>query len=454
MRSPNFKKRSTRRIFGYSLACCLGVAGAASAQSDGVTNLPSESPVTPIAAAVDAGQPAAAPAAVTVAPMSLDACIATALAQQPAIRAAQASLAAAESSKAGVDSIRFAAILSPDIPIRRKQACLGVSIAAAGLQHAEWEARYAVTRTFYSVQYARVQLGVIDNVIEKLSLSLDKARKLVEIGDPTFKVTKIDVDTINLNLEFAKAKRAEASTGILKAIAGLREAMGVGLEFPLEVPVEPLPALVSIPDKAQLISHALTNRGEMAMAAAASEVTALEIQAQKRMWFRPQVKTFAAGADIHAKQIPQGVANGEYRPGALPPEMSAYMVGMRHHRTDRAAHLNDRAGAVVEKTENLITLEVEATYLKWQEAADKIKNLAHTPDMGARIGKSVKDRFDTGSVSGEELLRARTLEDLAQSQYNEALFNHVLALAALERVSAGGFRFPSLPAPTVVAAPK
>jgi len=60
----------------------------------------------------------------------------------------------------------------------------------------------------------------------------------------------------------------------------------------------------------------------------------------------------------------------------------------------------------------------------------------------AKIATTVRGRFDAGNVSGEELLRSQTMEDYARSQYTQALFNHVLALAALERSTAGGYRMP------------
>jgi outer membrane protein TolC len=238
--------------------------------------------------------------------------------------------------------------------------------------------------------------------------------------------------------------------GILKAVAGLREAMGVGLDYPLNVPNEALPALVEGFDKNTLIAAALCQRGEMSQAAAAAQVAGLEIDAQRRLLFRLQTKTFAAGADIHAKQIPQGVANGEYRPGAIGLEMPPFFAGHRHERVDRAADLSARADAVVNKTTNLITLEVEVAYLKWQEAADRVRNLTGAADQAAKTAEKVKGRFDQNATTGEELMRVRTMEDYANSQYNEALFNHAVALATIERATAGAYRFPSsvvVPAP-------
>jgi outer membrane protein TolC len=375
--------------------------------------------------------------------LHLAACIQLGLEHQPALAAARASLAAAYSGQQAVNNLRFARLVSRELGIRRQQACLGVTIASAGLQHAEWETRYAVVRTYYSVQYARLQKTVIDNALAKINDAHAQAQKLVAAGQPEFKVTKIDIKIIEINRELLKTRQAEADVGIQKALAGLREAIGVDLDFPLDIIVEPLPALVTDFNKEELIAQARANRSELTQATSVNRVTELEVAAQQRLLFRPQAKTFASASDIHAKPIPQGVNNGEYRPGAIGPEMPAYLVGRRSDRVQRASDLNERSVAVVDKTENLIALEVEATYLKWVEAARSVQGLAKTPAMARDVADDVRKRFNDGAVSGEEYLRARTYEEQVQAAYNVALFQHALALAALERVTAGGYRIPA-----------
>lgn len=378
------------------------------------------------------------------APLDLEACIQLGMERQPALAAARASLAAAQSGQQAVNSLPiFAGLVSRDVPIRREQSCLGVTIAAAGLTQAEWETRYAVRRMFYSVKYARMQKEVIDRAVQKIDDAHKKAEQLVKAGDPNIKVTQIDVDTLAVNKEFFKTKQAEATVGVQKALAGLREALGVGLDFPLEVVDAPLPPLVKEINRREMIDLAVANRAELQQASAMLSVTSLEIDAQRRLWFKLQTNTFAYGGDIHAKPIPQGVANGEYRPGAIGPEMPVAMVGKRADRIQRAGDFNARAQAVVDKTENLITLEVEATLLKWLEAAQNVQNLAKTPTMAKSIGDTVRKRFNDGNATGEEYLRASTLEDQADALFNQAKFEHALALAALERVTAGGYRVPS-----------
>lgn len=383
-------------------------------------------------------------APVTVAKLNLDQCIQIGLERQPALAAARASLNAAQSGYQAVSNLPLTArLVSRDIPIRLEQSCLGVTIAAAGLEQAEWETRYAVRRTYYSVQYARQQYAVVSDAVEKIDDAYKKSIKLLEAGDPNLKVTTIDRDNLKIAKAIVGTKEAEARVGISKAMAALREALGVGLDFPLDVVVEPLPPLVSEPNKEELIRQALANRPELQQALAMNAVTDLEITAQGRARFKLQVPTFAAGGDIHAKPIPQGVANTEYRPGAIGPEMPPFLFGKRADRMQRAGDFSDRAVAVVDKTENLIALEVEATYLKWFEAAQNIQNLEPLPKDAESVAARVKDRFDMGNVSGEEYLRARTQANQIQALLNQARFEHAVALAALERVTAGGYHIPA-----------
>ena len=372
------------------------------------------------------------------APLTLPQLISLGLERQPALAAAQASLAAAESGLRGVDSLRFGAFFAKDLPIRKRQSCLGVTIAEAGLRQAEWETRYAVVRNYYSVIYAREQLAVVHRMKGKLEEALMQARKLLKVGDPMVQITQLDIDVLSLNLKLLNSKEVEAQIGIRKAAAALREAIGVGVDYPLQVAAGTLPPLVHNLNDRELIAIALANRGEVAQASGAQQVTQLEIEAQRRIR-GPSGRTFGQGADVHSKPIPQGVANGEYRPGAIGLEMPAMLAGRKANRVERANDYNNRALAVVDKTNNLVALEVEATYLKWLEAAEKVQGLAEAPRIASQITEKVKKQFDKGNASGEAILRAQGMEEQIAAAYNEGLYLHALALAALERVTAGGY---------------
>src|SRR5262249_23100386 len=147
-----------------------------------------------------------------------------------------------------------------------------------------------------------------------------------------------------------------------------------------------------------------------------------------------------AGSDIHAFQVPQEVHNTEYRPGAVPPEMPTMLVGSRAERQKHAQSLHVRARAAAEVARNLIALEAEDAYLRWEEATLQVGPAREAAETGDRLADDLTKDFTAGlKVKVEEVINARVLAAQARSQYNEFLYKQDLALADLERISAGGF---------------
>jgi outer membrane protein TolC len=362
-----------------------------------------------------------------------------ALEKQPALEGHRASLTAAQVQQQGLQDLHVPTFLSRDLPIRRHQAALGVTIAAAGLEQARQETVYAVTRTYLSVLYARQQEAVAKEIIDSLTVSRDNAERLSKLGDPDIVVAKSDVERLNVYIALAKVRRIEAAQGTQRALAALREAMGVAPDCSIEPATQVIPYGRREVGRDGLISQALAHRGELVQASMVAEVTGLEVEAQETSC-RPTMRTFAAVVDIHARQIPQGTSNGEYRPGALGLEVPTTLAGPRSARVERARALQARAGAVVDKTRNLITLEVEDAYLKWQEAAQKVEALKDAPQKARVLAADIQQRFsEKGKVPAEDVVRSYVVYSQAQAQLNEAVYLHALGLAALERVTAGGF---------------
>lgn len=372
-------------------------------------------------------------------PIGLDAAIELGLAHQPSLDAARASLAAAHDGKGGLDHFPlFARILVRDLKIRKEQACEGITIAQAALTQAEWDTRYAITRNFFTVQYIRSQKKVVEDVLNDLDTGYKRAKKLFESGDQDVKITKIDLDAILIQTSIVKTKKSQVDNGMLKALAALREAMGLKYDYPLEIAAVPLPPAVYKFNKEELIASALANRGELIQAISASRVVGLEIDAQKLI-FGPQGRTFAMGSDIHVQPIPQGIMNGDYRPGAIGPEMPPSLAGPRRFRIARASDLFQRSTAVVDKATSLVSLDVEAQYLKWQEAVANIQSLSGIQALARglpdRVQQLAPKEFTSGAV-----IQATTTAIMVQTQLNDEMHMHALALAGLERATAGAFR--------------
>ncbi len=395
----------------------------------------------------------AAPAGTAPLTLGLADCLHLALERQPRIAAQRASLTAAEDGLRALEALRVPVCLARDLPVRRHQAALGVTAAAAGLDGAERDVVYAVTRTYFTVIYARQQEQVARGVVERLTATQRAAKEALDAGARD--VTAADAQRATVYLHLAQTRRIQATEGAKRALAALKEAVGLAPGVCLDVPPGQLPEPTVRPCLGDVVAAALARRGDLARAGIFAEVAGLEVEAQG-IGCRRRKPTFAAGADIHAAQVPQGMSNTEYRPGAVPPEMPTLLIGTPPDRVQRACSLSARAGAVTEVTRNLIALEAEDAFLRWEEAAEQARAAREGAETGAKMADALSRDLTSGlRVRVEDVINANVLASQARSQYNEYLYHEILALADLERVTAGAFcaGLPGAPAPRAAQAP-
>jgi outer membrane protein TolC len=383
--------------------------------------------------------PAAIAAATTIPVYTLADCIRIAKEKQPALAASRASLAAKQAASAGIQRPSIQYLFVPDIQQRRQQSLRGVSAAEAELLQAEIDTAYAVTRTYYTAIYARLQYDVAADVLKKLEFDRADLERAIKEGVREFSGPMLDRLDIAINL--AKAKQLEAEEGMKRALAALREAMGVSQEcFSFQLADLSLPEPKVTPERCDIINAALARRGEMIQTLLLADVVRLEIDAQGKWRFRQLVRTFASAADIHSQPVPPGIRNGDYRPGAIGPEMPTNLAGPRSARLEQANAYSARADAVVAKTRELITLEAEDGFCKWEEASKKVSFTRSATAKAHRYIKQLEeDRANGAKIKPEELTTNRILATQAAVAMNDAMFQQVLALANLERITAGGF---------------
>jgi len=397
-----------------------------------------------------AGRPGVA--SPTVVTLTLEEAIGLAGKHQPGLAAHRASLAAAEDGLRALEALRAPKILAPELPTRRLQASLGVTAASAGLLQAERETVYAVTRTYFTAIYAREQERVAKGIVDRMGATHKVAAQMLKDGARD--VTTADVDRIAIYMDLAEVRRIQAEKGIERALTALREAIGLSCDYTVQVPPGGLPEPEARPCRQEVVALALARQGDLIRARVFVDSTCLEVEAQQTS-VGHRMETFAVGADIHSSQVPQGMHNGEYRPGAIGPEMPSLLVGAQAERVRHAHTLNLRAGAVSEKSRNLIALEAEDAFLRWEEASLKVARARKAAETGDRLAEGLgKDLGSGQKVKVEDVLSSHVLAAQARSQLNEFLWQEILALADMERITAGGFcaglTGPGLPMPKPV----
>lgn len=381
--------------------------------------------------------------------LNLGECIAIALERSPNLKAAKASIAALEASyKALMEFGTAATIVSPDLEIRKQQAQRGLAASAGEYQKAHNEVIQDVTRMYYTVVYAKQQGALAADTVDYL---VQMALLIEEIinGTVPFKehgLTTEKLRLVQMGVVKAKQLRLEALVGRKRALAALRQAMGVDDSFIFRVKDAELPLMAQqVPITRQMVvEQSLCRRPELALAAAGLDVFRLEVYAQGKIPFKRIVPTFASGADLHAKEIPAAVRIGkEYRPGGIIPEMPVQLVGSKVDRVARAMDFAVRAEAVYESARGLITLEAENAFYEFELANENLilakQGLDHALDLQKRTRERANDIKEKDQIVQVTVATAKV-----QSEYIEAVYNQLLSLAALERITAGGIR-PAFP---------
>lgn len=381
-------------------------------------------------------------------PLKLVDCLALAHQNQPLLIAARTKLQIAEHQKHTLDSAPATAHLtSPDLPVRRQQAGLAVELAAANLQQRENDMTFAVTRLYFSLLHARAQLRVTGDLIRYLENLYKEVEKI-----PSPKPTERDADPkalVMLYLESARVRHIEAEQGVELALAALREAVGVDAQCLFVVADEKLPRVQRTSfTRQEILELALQRRPELAQARAALQMYHLEIEAQCRFLLPGAKRTFASGADIHAKSAPEGVSTpDEYRPGSIPFEMPVTLAGTRSQRMKAAEGFEAKAAAIVEKTRQLIALEAESWFLNWQEASRQLPHFRAAVQHGTKLLPEVdlplpaevaKAVPAIAAVLVQTRLIQRVLLANTEADHNRARLQELVTLAGLERITGCG----------------
>jgi outer membrane protein TolC len=379
-------------------------------------------------------------------PIGLAASLAIGFENAPTIKAAQASLASSTAGYLALQNFhRGLDLLRPDLPIRRQQAQRGISVGTADVLKAQQENVYDISRLYYTYVYATQQEYTATEIVEQMENFYEIANEILRSGaaGPNAKINQFTLYALEDAIGEIRRLRERATLGRKQALFAWKEAMGVGPEREIYPADKELPLMGGHVTQEQVVEFALSRRAELVQAAAAVDVSRLEICAQDRVRNGTSLNTFAAGSDLHSRNMPAPVRNGEYRPGAVAPEMPTTLVGKRSDRVARAYELAKHQEAVYEKAVGLIRLEAINAFLYWQSAVERVKEAKVRFDRGQKILEESR-KAAAAKPDPELLVRNEALAGKAQAEYVEAVQKQIEALIALEKVT-GGAVVPTFP---------
>jgi len=377
-------------------------------------------------------------------------------ANHPQLSALRASMNAALLKQEGLGQVkRTTSILSglviPDYEIRMEQSELGLMATRAELAQAEHEVTYGVVRCYYAIVYARAQAKVARDLVEQLEVNLETVKKIVAGKGGTVgkrALTQNSVDQLTVGLGEARLRLIQAEEGATKARAALRQAMGLDPLCYADIVDDQLPEIPYAIPRDTVIAHAVTRRGEVQLAEIGADVTRLEVYAQWTRKLMLMTSTFANASDIHARPLPAGHHDPDYKPAALGPEMPDRLLGKAETRAAAAGQYALRSAEVARHTKSLVALEAEVAWARWTEATRKVAEARKAAASGRALIN--RQREAAGGAAQEDIaILNEASAARAFASLNEALYDQVIAIANLERVTAGGVRidFPSRSCP-------
>jgi outer membrane protein TolC len=376
---------------------------------------------------------------------TLGECIATALERQPTLRAVRSSQEATAAGIHALDNIgRLGQLIAKDLPVRKEQAQRGAVASAADVQKTHNEIVHDVTRLYYTVVYAHQVGQIAEDVVAQVELLTKIGRDVLNSPNPGT-MTKAKLDAMEIGLRDARVLLLTARQGERKAYSAMREIMGVqegGFRFLVKDKELPLMS-PNVPLSEELVVElALCRRPELALAAAGADAFRLEVYAQSSVRFKKTVPTLASGSDIKAREVPATLRdlNLQYKPGAIIPEMPPQLIGNQADRVARAMAYSQRADAVFEKARNLVRLEAENAFYEYEFASKRVIEGKAKHEFGKDLMDRIRENVDNPKAERDQLVGGYVQAAKAQSDYVEGVWQYLLVLAHLERVTAGGVR--------------
>ncbi len=292
--------------------------------------------------------------------------------------------------------------------------------------------RYTITEAYWNLARAKTQREAIDQSVAQAELHLQDARNLLDQG----MATNNDVLQAEMRLEDSKIDLSSLES--MRDIARVRLALLVGLSWDtaLDTAEGTLPQAVELPQGsvADLVARALAKRPEIQ--SARSRVIAQEASVEAaRSGLFPSV--FLTGdytvANPNQRVFPQA---DQFTPtwsvGILASiDLGRYPQVMAQQ--EQASSKLTQARESSRKTADVVAEDVIRAYLTLREAAGRLVSLRQETTQAVENDRVTQERYRQGVALSSESLDAQTLVVRARLREDGALFDSLVARAALDR---------------------
>lgn len=358
---------------------------------------------------------------------------------QKELEAAQAALASAKAGgKPTVDASVTGVYLTDPLTILFPELQVGSVLSASQVLYAGGRVQNAkkITQSAVNLQTAQKSLTedeVLFNtesaywqtisVKEKLALATEYVR-LLEALRVQLKnafdaglTYKNDLLKVEVQLNEAELNLTKAEDGLTMSKLNLAQITGLdNLDFDIKIETSIEEVLLSEADKS-----AIENRPEVEMLTKAVEIQELQtklLQGDRR----PTVALSANGVAAFGKQInfEDGSNDMQFFVGLVSLNIPILDWGGRKQKVKEQQFKTEAQKLELEETKELLTLEAKSAWLQLNQSVKRIQLTQKSLQQAEENLRLNQDRFDVGTVLGEDVLEAQVLWQQAYSNVIDA----------------------------------
>ncbi|HUT91038.1 MAG TPA: TolC family protein [Thermoguttaceae bacterium] len=326
------------------------------------------------------------------------------------------------------------------IRYRHQQAQLGVSMASADVAKSKQQTVFDVTRAYLGVQLAVELSQVMDDAVGHFRAIERLIHALLDEANEH--VTMVDLHRVRAVRALAESERVRVEQAAQIAHEALRQAMGLDPMAQFEIADYCLTVEqrhVELPD---ILGQAMVRRPELAKARLGVQIAGLQRQLAAAE-YSPDLALFGRFATIDDDGgFPNPNDRQEWAVG-LNLDAPLYAGGRRAAQKRHADFEQARAARLQQLARQLITLEVQKTYLEYVEMHDRLALAKTAREEASGTVEALGNEYKGGFVEEaempdhyEDLTQAHLVLALAGTRYYTTIYGHNIAVARIRLVTA------------------
>jgi outer membrane protein TolC len=289
----------------------------------------------------------------------------------------------------------------------------------------------AVKESYLNLLLAARLTVVGAQALERAELNLRSAKGFFEVGTrPKSDVTRAEVDVANARVDLIRSQNAVSLARI-----ALNTAMGVAIDSPTRL-VDILGYQKFVVDRDTLVAESLRRRPEYKQSKFQVDAAEARVRQAFRNFWPDLVGVGTYGiSDTRVNTLNGGVVNTADPEWSVALELrwSIFDGGFKIFRYRETQALRDAAVANVRATELQVWQEVEQADVSLIEAEQRIFAAQKAVESAQENFRLAQGRFDAGVGTIIDLTDAQLALTQAQAQEVQALTDHRLSFARLER---------------------